>query len=214
MSESDFGCSFEVPILDSAQAALGVQESWAHDALTGAEEPEIAIYGRREAEAMVFRFRGQWNRASEIITAAYFLFWFQLMWLATSSGLDWAVWAMFSAGLLFLSTLLAPWFCVIETRVTPSAVKVLRSSPWGKRSDTVELTDIASVEIAGDGLRTGLLDATDYYRVNLATRDGRKVRAAGHLRERRAAEIAASQIETAVSRALAPARPHRPAAVA
>ncbi|MCB1020175.1 MAG: hypothetical protein KDC27_09605 [Acidobacteria bacterium] len=214
LSESDFGCSFEVPILDSAQAALGVQESWSHDAFSGAEEPEIAIYGRREAEAMVFRFRGQWNRASEIITAAYFLFWFQMMWLATGAGLDWAVWAMFGAGLFFLGTLLAPWFSVIETRVTPAAAKVLRSSPWGRRSDSVELAEIVSVDVTGDGLRTGLLDATDYYGVNLVTRDGRKVRAAGHLREKRAAEIAASQIQTAINRALAPARPQRPAAVA
>ena len=214
LSESDFGCAFEVPIMDAAQSALGMQESWSDEALPGAEEPEIRIYGRREGGAMVFEFRGQWNRASEVITAGYFLFWFQLMWLATSRGLDWTVWTMFGVGLAFLGTLLAPWFSSIETRITGQSVHVIRTSPWGRRSHTVALDDIATVEAAGDGLRTGLLDATDYYRVNLITQSGRKVKVGGHLRERRAAEIAASQIQTAISRAKAPPRSQTPAAVA
>jgi hypothetical protein len=205
LPESDFACSFEVPILDQAQASLGVQESWSEDAVVGAQEPEIEIFGRREGEAMAFRFKGNWNRASEIITASYFLFWFQLMWLATGRGLDWGVWTMFGVGLFFLWTLLAPWFSSIETRVSPTEIRVIRSSPWGRRSDSVEPAEVTDVEVAPDGLRTGLLDATDYYAVHLVVNGGRKVKVAGHLRERRAAEIAASQIHTAIERASAKA---------
>jgi hypothetical protein len=214
LAESDYGCAFEVPIMDAAQSALGVQESWSEEVMQGAEEPEIRIYGRREGAAMVFTFRGQWNRASEIITAGYFLFWFQLMWLATNRGLDWTVWTMFGAGLFFLATLLAPWLSSIETHVTGQGVRVIRTSPWGRRSETVAMDDIVSVEAAPDGLRTGLVDATDYHRVNLIKRDGRKVKVAGHLRERRAAEIAALQIQTAINRARTTPRAQAPAAVA
>lgn len=216
LSESDFGCSFEVPVMDAAQSALGIEETWSDESLPGAEEPEISIYGRREGEAMVFRFRGHWNRASEIITASYFLFWFQLMWMATGSGLDWTVWTMFGVGLFFLWTLLTPWFCSIESHITGQSVRVIRVTPWGRRSESVPAADIADVEVAGDGLRTGLLDATDYYGVNVVTQDGRNIRVAGHLRERRAAEIAASQIHTAINRATAAkqARSQAPAAVA
>jgi hypothetical protein len=214
LSESDYGCAFEVPILDAAQSALGVQHSWPEEAMPGSEEPEIRIYGRREGGAMVFGFRGQWNRASEIITAAYFGFWFQLMWLATGKGLDWTVWTMFGVGLFFLATLLAPWFSSIETQVTGQGVRIIRRKPWGRRAQTVTMGDVAEIEVAGDGLRTGLLDATDYYRVNLITRDGRKVLVGEHLRERRGAEIAAAQIQTAINRAKASARSEAPAAVA
>jgi hypothetical protein len=213
LAESDFGCAFEVPVLDG-RATLLAEKGWDEESLHGAEEPEIVIYGRREGEAMVFRFRGQWNRASEIITASYFLFWFQLMWLSTAQALDWAVWAMFAVGLFFLGTLLAPWFSSIETSVTPREVRVVRSSPWGRRSASVSAADVAGIEVKRDGLRTGLLDATDYYSAEILTGDGRKVRVAGHLRERRAAEIAAAQIQAAIRRATAPARPHSPAAVA
>ena len=151
---------------------------------------------------MVFRFKGNWNRASEVITASYFLFWFQLMWLATGQGLDWTVWTMFAAGLFFLWTLLAPWFSSIETRVNSTHVQVIRSSPWGRRSESVDAAEVADVEVVPDGLRTGLLDATDYYAANLVTRGGRKVKVAGHMRERRAAEVGAAQIQTALERAM------------
>jgi hypothetical protein len=214
LPESDYACAFEVPILDRAQAALGVQQSWSQEAMSGAEEPEIAIYGRREGEAMVFRFKGNWNRASEIITASYFLFWFQLMWLATGRALDWAVWTMFGAGLFFLWTLLAPWFSSIETWVSGTKVLAIYNSPWGRRSVTVDPRDVTDVEVGPDGLRTGLLDATDYYSVNLVMETGRKVKVARHLRERRAAEVAASQIHTALQRAIAGAiKTRTPAAV-
>ena len=214
LSEADYGCSFEVPIADGPQWASGARQTWPEEAVPGAEEPEVSIYGRREGEAMAFRFKGQWNRASEVITAAYFVFWFQLMWLATGRTLDWTVWAMFGVGLFFLGTLLAPWFSSTETRVTPRSVRVVRSWPWGRRSRSIATEDVSDVEVVPEGLRTGLLDATDYYRVNLITRDGRKVKAAGHLRERRAAEVAAAQIQTAISRAATAARPQAPAAVA
>ena len=184
------------------------------DTTPGAEEPEIAIFGRREGQATVFRFSGNWNRASEIITASYFLFWFQLMWLATGSGLDWAVWMMFGAGLFFLATLLAPWFSSIETKIDRVDVQVTRTTPWGRRVESIDIRTISDVDVAPDGLRTGLLDATDYYRVNLITEGGRKIKAAGHLRERRAAEAAASQIHTALERATAStATPQTPVAV-
>ena len=80
--------------------------------------------------------------------------------------------------------------------------------------DGVGPEDVADVEVAAEGLRTGLLDAIDYYQVNLITRDGRKMKAAGHLRERRAAEVAASQIQAAITRAIPVARTQAPAAVA
>lgn len=204
LPESDFACAFEAPIVDRAQAA-GEQEPWSEESMAGAEEPEIEIFGRREGEVMVFRFKGSWNRASEIITASYFLFWFQLMWLATGRGLDWTVWTMFAVGLLFLWMLLAPWFSGMETRVSASEIQVIRSSPWGRRSESVKTADATDVEVAGDGLRAGLLDATDYYAVNVITEGGKKVKVAGHLRERRAAEIAASQIHSAIERATASA---------
>ena len=203
LPESDYACSFEVPIADQARAPYEPDNRPTDEPAAGAGEPEIPIYGRREGEAMVFRFKGNWNHASEIITASYFLFWFQLMWLATGSGLDWAVWTMFAVGLFFLGVLLAPWFSSIETRIDGSSVQVIRSTPWGRRSDSAGSSEVSDVEVATDGVRTGLLDATDYYRVQLVTNDGRKIKVAGHLRERRAAEIAASQIHTAVKRALA-----------
>ncbi len=208
LPESDYASAFEVPVVD--QSRRRSPDELIAEAMPGAEEPEVSIYGRREGEAMVFRFRGNWNRASEIITAAYFLFWFQLMWLATGRGLDWAVWTMFAVGLFFLGTLLAPWFSSVVTRVTGEEVHVTRTSPWGRRAETVRSSDIVDVSVATDGLRTGLLDATDYYAVNLITESGRKVKVAGHLRERRAAEVAASQIHTALERAMGGAARNEP----
>lgn len=190
MPETNFGCAFEVPV---AEASAGTEASPGVEPGAGALPPDDVVHESREGLTSVFHFAARWNAATELLTAVYFLFWLQLMWLTSARGVDWTVWLMFGAGLWFLYLLIAPWIWEVETRVGDHVVEVRRRFLIWRRTERYALADIEGVEAAGDGFRTGLIDAADFYRVRLKAW-GKKRTIGMHIRERRAAERIAERM--------------------
>ena len=187
MPETNFGCSFEIPVADSRPSS---DEPWSGAA---GEEPGDVVPESREGLTSIFRFAAHWNAATELLTAVYFLFWLQLMWLTSAGGVDWTVWLMFGVGLWFLYLLISPWIWEVETRIGDDLVEVRRRFLFWKRTARYAVADIKGVEASGDGVRTGLIDGADFYRVRLLSW-GKKRTIGMHIRERRTAERIAERM--------------------
>ncbi len=204
LPEADFGCAFETPI-EEASRDNGKVQDWSLAGLSGAEcpsPPQVVMDG----STAVFHDHARPNAASELVTLACLLFWFQLMWLATADGSNWSTWTMFAAGLGFLGALLAPWSVSREARISDGILTIRKSAPLRSSKQTFHLEDIESVDVQHAGLRSGLVDAAPYYKIVLTTITGRKITALSHFREKRLAEAVAEQIgEQAGRAATAPA---------
>lgn|GEM_PF-6136350 len=199
LPEADFGCAFETPI-EEGSGAPDKTADWSLAGLSGAESPTpppVVVDGN----AAIFRDNARPNAASELVTLACLLFWFQLLWLATAEGANWSTWAMFAVGLGFLAALLAPWSVSREARIADGMIAIRRRSPIGSRKQSFHLVDIESVDVKPAGLRSGLVDAAPYYQIELTTITGRKAVALSHFREKRLAEAVAEQIGEAAGRA-------------
>ena len=202
LPEADFGCSFEAPVEDADQDG-GARDGWSLADLSGAQSPVAPRAAEAVGDGFVFRDQIQPNASSELVTLACLLFWFQLMWLSTAAGIDWATWAMFAAGIGFLGALLAPWTVRRELRIENGEATIIRRTPWGLRKETLPLHEIEVIEAAPDGWRTGLVDAIQYYHVRLTTIRGRRAVALSHFREKRLAEAVAEQVGEAIGQAAA-----------
>ncbi|MBI1356146.1 MAG: hypothetical protein GC160_17535 [Acidobacteria bacterium] len=202
LPEADFGCAFETPVRDSDDGWAS-PAGWTLSDLSGAQRPVAPRGAQRVGNALVFRDEVHPNASSELITLACLLFWFQLMWLTTASGIDWSTWAMFAAGIGFLGVLLAPWIVGHETRIENGQAVITRRTPWGKKQESLPLDEIETIEAAPDGWRTGLVDATRYYRVQMTTSRGKRAIALSHFREKRLAEAVAEQVGEAIGQAVA-----------
>lgn len=197
LPESDFGCAFETPVNEAAGPA-DPTTNWSVAEFSGSQPPAVPSLAVEEDGAIVFRDQARPNAASELVALACVLFWFQLMWLATASGIDWSTWAMFGVGLGFLGVLLAPWTVRRETRIQDSVLTIEKKPALAGAKVSFHLPDIESVDVAPAGMRSGLVDAAPYYKIELTTILGRKATLLSHFRERRLAVAVAEQISEVV----------------
>jgi hypothetical protein len=200
LPEADFGCAFEAPV-DETDSFLGRPADWSLIDLPGSQLPAPPSILRDDDGNAVFIDNARPNSASELVTLACLLFWFQLMWLTTATGADWSTWAMFAAGLGFLALLLAPWSVRRRVRIADGRVWLEQRTLLGKSKQSFHLGDIESIDVKSAGLRSGLVDAAQYYQIELTTIAARKVVVLSHFRERRLAEVVAEQISDEIGRA-------------
>ncbi len=194
LPETDFSCSFVVPVEKDGQATSGA--SLAHVTYAPGAQPPAppAVAVRHGDGSTLFRFAPLWNRATELITAAYFLFWFQLVWLATSDRASWETWAMFGAGLWFLGLVIAPWLSSTEVQFHRGLVKVTNRTLGFKRKRVIVLRQVRDIKTRTGRLRTGLTDALEYYYLQLEEDSGRVLTVGRHLRDRGSAESVAEEM--------------------
>lgn len=193
LPESDFGCAFETPVEESS-GLPDKNANWSVSEFPGAQAPVAPQLAMHADSGVVFQDQARPNAASELVALACLLFWFQMVWLATGTGSDWSTWAMFAAGLAFLGLLLAPWSVRREVRITDGKLTVEKKSLLGSKTESFHLDDIESVEVAPADLRSGLVDATQYYKIVMTTIAARKAVLLSHFREKRLAEAVAEQI--------------------
>ena len=185
LPETDFSCVFEVPIQRGGGAELPPPAHLVH--AQGGQIPDPMPASRQDANGgTVFRFKTAWNRATELVTVAYFLFWFQLVWLATSHLIGWETWGMFGAGMWFLGWAMVPWTSSTAVTVTPSegTVKVINRRLFMKNNTVVLIGDLRDIVVKPSSLRTGLMEGLDFYHLELHQADGKSVTAGRHLRDR------------------------------
>jgi hypothetical protein len=185
LPETDFSCLFEVPVRHGGEAEL-LQPPVHLIHAQGAQIPDPAPASRQDANGgTVFAFRTTWNRATELVTVAYFLFWFQLVWLATSHQIAWETWGMFGAGLWFLGWAMVPWTSRTAVTVTPSerTIKVINRRFWMKRNTVILFNDLRDIVVKPSSLRTGLTEALDFYHFELQQANGKSITAGRHLRD-------------------------------
>ena len=206
LPEADFGCAFEAPVEESSGHS-DRQGNWSVAEFSGAQPPVAPKLEMHADSSVGFQDQARPNAASELVALACLLFWFQMMWLATASGSDWATWAMFAAGLAFLGVLLAPWAVRREVGIGDGLLTVVKKSPIGSQKESYHLDDIETVEVVPADYRSGLVDATQYYKIVLTTIAARKAVLLSHFRERRLAEAVAEQISEQAGHAAAQPAP-------
>jgi hypothetical protein len=184
MPETDFSCVFEVPIQQTDDPQL-LQAPVHLTQTQGTQSPEpVALSWHNSQGETVFGFRTNWNRATELVTVTYFLFWFQLMWLATSHEIGWETWAMFGAGVLFLGSAMLPWTLRTEVTVRDGLIRVLNRRLVSKKKTFIPLSDVKDIVVKPSRLRTGLTEGLDFYDLELHQVNGKAVKAGRHLRDR------------------------------
>ena len=185
LPENDFSCVFEVPVRRSADAAM-LQPPIHLVHAQGAQIPDAVPGSRQDARGgTVFSFRTAWNRATELVTVAYFLFWFQLLWLATSHAIGWETWGMFGVGLWFLGWAMVPWTSTTVVTVMPSegTIKLINRHFGIETNKVVLIADLRDIVVKPSSLRTGLIEGLDFYHLELQQARGRAVTAGRHLRD-------------------------------
>jgi hypothetical protein len=202
LPEADFGCAFEAPV-EETDTYSGRVSDWSLTDLPGSQSPAPPPILRNDDGQAVFLDHARPNSASELVALACLLFWFQLMWLTTATGIDWATWAMFAAGLGFLGLLLAPWSVHRRAIIADGRLLIEQRTLLGKSKQSFHLDDIESIDVKPTGLRSGLVDAARYYQIELTTIAARKAVVLSHFRERRLAEAVAEQIGEEIGRAAA-----------
>jgi hypothetical protein len=184
LPESDLSCVFVVPILHTEDPSLLQPPAHLVHA-QGSQAPEpTPVSAMGPDKGTVFRSKTAWNRATELVMVAYFLFWFQLVWLATSHEIGWETWAMFGAGLWFLGWAVAPWMSSTELSVADGLVKIINRRLLAKRTTVVLSPDVENVVVKPSRLRTGLMEGLDFYHIEMRQANGKTVTAGRHLRDR------------------------------
>ncbi len=204
LPETDFSCLFEVPVRRSADAQM-LQPPIHLVHAQGAQLPNVAPVSRQNAHGgTVFSFRTAWNRATELATVAYFLFWFQLVWLATSHRIGWETWGIFGVGLWFLGWAMRPWITSTTVTVTPSegTIKVINRRLLMKTNKVVLIDDLRDVVVKPSSLRTGLMEALDFYHLELQQANGKAVVAGRHLRDPWQAKVIAQTMKEFIAGAV------------
>jgi hypothetical protein len=201
LPESDFRCLFEVPVRHTGDADL-LQPPLQLVNAPGAAVPDPLPAFREEPGGIGLRFKTPWNRATELVTVAFFVFWFQLIWLATSHQIGWETWGMFGAGLWFLGWAMLPWMST--TRLTAGdegSLKVVNRSFVMKKITVVAFDEIEEVVVKLSNLRTGLMEGLDFYHLELRRAKGKPLIAARHLRDRWQAGLVAQAVKKLMGRA-------------
>jgi hypothetical protein len=186
LPETDFSCVFEVPIRRGGDAEL-MQPPLHLVHAQGAQIPDPMPASRQNnTGGTVFAFKTTWNRATELVTVAYFLFWSQLVWLATSHQIGWETWGIFGVGLWFLGWAMVPWTSSTALTVTPSegTIKIINRRFFMKTNTVVLFSDLREIGVKPSSLRTGLMEGLDFYHLELQQANGKSVTAGRHLRDR------------------------------
>jgi hypothetical protein len=195
LSDSAFETSFEVPVEEADSKTLHAS-SERIDVGPGAHAPQPVTVGSFREGAVVFRTGSDWNASGELLTAAYFCFWCQLVWLSTVEALGWPTIAMFAVGLFFLAGLLWPLGTRVITELRDSVLHTQRRELWRTQVDTVAGPLVSEVTVARSGLRAGLIEARPCYDVVVKTQAGRRLTAGTQFRERRTAEATAAELKS------------------
>jgi hypothetical protein len=185
LPETDFSCVFEVPVRHGGDAEL-MQPPVHLIHAPGTQIPDPMPGSRQDSNGgTIFHFQTAWNRATELVTVAYFLFWFQLVWLATSHQIGWETWAMFGAGLWFLGWAMIPWTSSTAVTVMPGegTIKVINRRLLMKNNTVVLFNDLQDIVVKPSSLRTGLMEGLDFYHLELQQANGKSVTAGRHLRD-------------------------------
>jgi hypothetical protein len=202
LPESDFRCVFEVPVRQTGDADL-LQPPVQLVQAQGAQAPDPMPALREDpSRGIVFDFQNSWNRATELVTVGYFLFWFQLIWLATSHQLGWETWGMFGAGMCFLGWAMNPWMSSTEVAIVgqEGTFKVTNRRFWMKRNTVVRLSELEDAVVKPSSLRTGLMDGLDFYHIELRRPNGKALTGGRHLRDRWQAGMIAHAFKTLIDR--------------
>jgi hypothetical protein len=185
LPETDFSCVFEVPVRRGGDTEpLQPPTHLIH--AQGAQIPDPMPASRQDANGgTVFAFKTAWNRATELVTVGYFLFWFQLVWLATSHQIGWETWGIFGAGLWFLGWAMVPWTSSTTVTVMPSerTIKVINRRLLTKKNTIVLFSDLRDFVVKPSNLRTGLMEGLEVYHLELRQANGKSVTAGRHLRD-------------------------------
>jgi hypothetical protein len=200
LQESDFRCVFEVPVRHTDEPdMLQLPAHLVH--ARGSEVPNPMPISREDPHhGVVFGFKTTWNRATELVTVAYFLFWFQFVWLATSHQIGWETWGMFGAGVWFLGWAMVPWTSSTEvTLMAEGAIKVINRRFGMKRNTIVLSSDLDDIIVKPSSLRTGLTEGLDFYHLELRQSNGKTVTAGRHLRDRWQARLVAHTIKELIA---------------
>jgi hypothetical protein len=201
LPETDFSCVFEIPIQRSDDPDLLMAPVYLlHSA--GTQEPDLVESSSiQPLSGPGLRFKATWNRATELVTVAYFLFWFQLVWLATSHPIGWETRVIFGAGLWFLAWTLGPWASSTEIGISQGLFQITNRSAFAKRTALVPPGEVADIRVRPSSLRTGLLDGLDFYHLELQSAQGNRIIAGRHLRDRLQAEAIARAIRRLIAQA-------------
>lgn len=196
LPETDFRCLFEVPVRPG-NAENPMQPPLQLLNAPGAQAPDPLPPLREGSEGIGFHFKAPWNRAIELATVGYFVFWFQLIWLATSHAIGWETWGMFGVGLWILAWAMAPWTSSTELTVLDreGGVKIVNRRFVLKKSVIVPSGAFEGVAVKLSSLRTGLMEGLDFYHVELRRSKGKPLVAARHLRDRWQAGMVARAIK-------------------
>jgi hypothetical protein len=202
LPESDFSCVFEVPILETDDPAL-LQAPVHLVHAQGSQAPDpTPVSVRGSDNGTVFGFKVPWNRATELVMVAYFLFWFQLVWLATSHDIGWETWVMFGAGAWFLGWAMAPWMSSTELSLSDRLVKIVNRRLLTKRTTMVLSTDVENIVVKPSHLRIGLMEGLDFYHLEMLRANGKAVTAGRHLRDRWQAQTLAHTMREFIAGAI------------